>query len=527
MKRAALLALGFSLLPIVAPVKAIAQPDIVITHGRVFTNDPSKPAAEAIAIKGNTILAVGTNEQIEAIPGDANTKRYRLHGEVVIPGINDAHIHPGLGPVGIGLGTGPESTANDLAAALASILDETPPDLWILGTVGRTIMLDDTINRAKLDQLAPGRKVLIRSFTGHGMILSSKALQEAGVADNIPDPPGGRFGRNADGTLNGRVFEYAEYPIRRKVAQLTQLPGDLTNALRDFCDEAIHLGVTSVQAMPFDDDETSWDQAMHDAHCKVRVRHIFTPITLPPLLPRAEFGLKGTSGIKWILDGTPVEKGAALRGTYPDGGGSGQLNFAQITRLVKSGIDADPDQQMLFHAGGDKAVETLLKTMETMPGVNWPPQKVRIEHADGLVSDLDTRAKNLGVIAVLNPTHFFASPLYPPGFMRAKSLLAIPLTVAIGSDGPPFNPYVDIKEATVRADGNRREELTREEALRAYTLGSALAEMHDDKGVLAPGKLADLAVLSQNIFTVNANALPNTVSLLTIVGGKIALDNLQ
>lgn len=522
MKRASLLALGFSLLPLAAA----AQPDIVITHGRVFTNDPAKPAAEAIAIKGNTILAVGTNEEIEAIPGDANTRRIRLRGEVVIPGINDAHIHPGLGPVGVGLGTGPDSTATDLAAALANITDEVPAELWIIGTIGRTILFDDTINRAKLDQLAPGRKVLLRSFTGHGLILSSKALQAAGVADSITDPPGGRFGRNADGTLNGRVFEYAQYPITRKIAQLTQLPGDLTAALHDFCEQAIQLGITSIQAMPFDDDETAWDLAMRDAHCKLRVRHIFTPVTLPPLLPRTELVPKGTSGIKWILDGTPIEKGSALRGTYPDGGGSGQLNFASITRLVKSGIDANPDQQMLFHAGGDKTIETLLKTMETTAGVNWPPQKVRIEHADGLLPDLDTRAKNLGVIAVLNPTHFFASSLYPPGFMRAKSLLAIPLTVAIGSDGPPINPYVDIKEATVRADGNVREQLTREEAVRAYTLGSALAEMRDDKGILAPGKLADLAVLSQNIFTVHADALPNTISILTIVGGKIALDNL-
>ncbi|PYQ30424.1 MAG: hypothetical protein DMF56_06320 [Acidobacteria bacterium] len=521
MKRAASLALGFCLLTFAVA----AQPTIVITGGRVFTNDPAKPAATAIAIKGNTILAVGTDEEIEAIPGDANTKRYRLKGDVVIPGLNDAHVHPGLGPVGIGIGSGPDSTVADVAAALASVTDESPASQWIIGIVGRTIMLDETVNRAKLDQLAPGHKVMLRSFTGHGLILSSKALEEAGVTESTPDPPGGRFGHNADGTLNGRVFEYAGYPILRKIAQLTQLPGDLTAALHDYCDTAIRFGITSIQAMPFDDDETLWDQAMRDADCKLRVRHIFTPITLPPLLPRTDFAFKGTSGIKWILDGTPVEKGAALRTPYPDGGGSGQLNFQSFTRLIKSGITAK--EQLLFHAAGDLTTATLLKEMENTTGVNWPAERLRIEHGDGLLPDLDTRAKNLGVIVVINPTHFFASPLYPQGgFMRAKSLLAIPLTVAIGSDGPPFNPYVDIKEATVRADGNRREELTREEAVRAYTLGSALAEKRDDKGVLAPGKLADLAVLSQNIFTVRADALPNTVSLLTIVGGKIALDDL-
>jgi len=516
MKRAGLLVLAFALLPIVTA----AQPSIVILGGKIFTNDPAKPFAEALAIKGDTILAVGTDAEIQALGGDANTRRFRLRGAVVIPGINDAHTHPSLGPVGLQLGTNRDSTAADLAAALGSAIAETSPDLWLIGTIGRTIMLDETVNRAKLDQLAPNRKVLLRSFTGHGTILSSRAIQAVGLQENVSDPPGGRFGRNADGTLNGRIFEYAEYPVLRKISALTQQPGELANALRDFASQAIQFGITSIQAMPFDEDDATFAAALKAADTPLRVRHISVPLEIPPLVlpPSAPHLKPRTSGIKWVLDGTPLEKGAAVRTPY-EGGGTGVLNFTNLTGLIKAGLNVN--QQLLFHGAGDQAVATLLKALQATPGVNWPSLRPRIEHADGLLPDLDAQARNLGVVAVLNPTHFEARTLYPQGrFMRAKSLLAIPLKVAIGSDGV-LNPYLNILLAVERADNNPREALTREEAVAAYTSGSAFAEGQDNKGVLAPGKLADLAVLNQDIFTIPANQLPDTFSVLTIIGGKI------
>ncbi len=513
MKRAGRLALAL----VVLPLTLHAAPSIVILGGRIFTNDPAKPFVEALAIEGNKIVAVGTDDQIQAL-GDANTRRIRVNGAVVIPGINDAHTHPGVGPIGVGIGTNLDSTKADLVAALTAVLDEAPPDLWIIGQIGRPIMLDETVNRALLDQLAPNRKVLLRSFTGHGTIVSSRALQEVGIADNVTDPPGGRYGRNPDGTLNGRVFEYAEYALGRKITKLTAVPGDLVTALQDFSNQAIRFGITSIQAMPFDEDDATFSAALQQADIPLRVRHIFVPLALPPaglVLPRR------ANGIKWVLDGTPMEKGSAVRTPYPEGGGTGTLNFASLAPLIKTGSTSG--EQLLFHAGGDRAIETLLKAMADTPNVNWPKLRPRIEHADGLLPEFDAQAKNLGVVAVLNPTHFFARELYPQGrFMRAKSLLAIPIRVAIGSDGP-LNPWLNIMLATNRPDVPR-EALSREEAVTAYTLGSAFAERADDKGVLAPGKLADLAVLSQDIFRCSPEQLPNTVSILTIIDGKVVLD---
>jgi len=518
MKRAGILAL----LAALCPLTLFAQtPSIIVTGGKIFTNDPAKPFVEALAIRGDRIIATGTDEQILAsIVGTQNVRRIKLDKHVVVPGINDAHTHPGLGPVGLVLGTGAASTFAQVSAALSAAVDESAPDIWLIGEVGGAVMLDESVTRATLDQLAPNRKVLLRSFTGHGTILSSRALQELGIENNVTDPLGGRFGRNPDGTLNGRAFEYAEYPLIRKIGELTQLQGDLTVALSSFSNEALRFGITSIQAMPFEE-EKAFRQAWDATDSPIRLRHIFIPLVVPPPLPRPGPPPRGTNGLKWILDGTPIEKGAAVRTPYPDGGGTGRQNFTTITRLLRRGPETN--QQLLLHAVGDAMIATVFKEMANISGINWPAERPRIEHADGLLPDLDPQARTLGVVAVLNPSHFFARTLFPPGgFSRAKSLLAANIPIAIGSDGP-LNPWLNIMLAVHRRD-NPTEALTREEAIAAYTLGSAFAEKQPDKGMLAPGKLADLVVLSQDVFTVPVTALPDTRSFLTMIGGKIVLE---
>lgn len=517
MKRAVIL----TLVTILVPLSLGAQPTIVLLDAKVFTNDPAKPFAEAVAIKGTTIQAVGTNEEIGAIAGGANTKRFRLDGKVVIPGINDAHTHPGAEPLAFNLGTTPDSTFADVTSSINFALDEVAAEQWLIGTIGAPVINDSSVTRARLDKIAPNRKVFLHSFTGHGTIISSAGLQALGVPDNAPDPGGGRFERGADGKINGRIFEYAEYPIFRKLIEITTDSQVRIDALNAFSNEALRFGITSVQAMPLQSPETfvaEWDAI----DSPIRLRHIAFPLVVPGLVPKPAVGFAKFNGLKWILDGTPIEKGAALRIEYPTGG-KGRENFQSITKLLQLGLDAN--QQLLLHAAGDQTIATVIKTLENISGASIPAKRVRIEHADGLLPDLDFKAQQLGLIAVLNPTHFFARPLYPAGdkYMRAKTLLQRGIKIAIGSDGP-INPYLNIMLAT---DVNRREEaLTREEAVAAYTAGSAFAEFQDQKGVLKAGNLADLAVLSQDIFTVPAEQLPDTRSVLTIIGGKIVFSEL-
>jgi predicted amidohydrolase YtcJ len=162
-------------------------------------------------------------------------------------------------------------------------------------------------------------------------------------------------------------------------------------------------------------------------------------------------------------------------------------------------------------------VETTLQSFAQNPTLARP----RIEHGDGLQRDLFPLAKSTGAVIVQNPSHFEARPFFPSGdYQLLKSFLTAGIPIALGSDGPT-NPYLNILLATERRN-NPDEALTRDEAVRAYTSGSAYAEMKErEKGTIAKGMLADLAVLSQDIFEVPPPALPETQSVLTIVGGKV------
>jgi predicted amidohydrolase YtcJ len=158
------------------------------------------------------------------------------------------------------------------------------------------------------------------------------------------------------------------------------------------------------------------------------------------------------------------------------------------------------------------------------PPEEWRKKRMRIEHGDGLHPDLIALAKDFGVVVVVNPTHVVAKALFPKGpYMPVKSLLKAGVPIAIGSDGP-MNPGLNIQLITTEP-GNAAEGITREEAVDAYTRGAAFAEFaENEKGTIAAGKLADLAVLSQDIFRVPVDALPDTKSVLTLVDGKIAYD---
>jgi predicted amidohydrolase YtcJ len=234
-------------------------------------------------------------------------------------------------------------------------------------------------------------------------------------------------------------------------------------------------------------------------------------------------------GIKWILDGTPVERGAALRRPYKDRPDwRGKLNFpeSEIAAMVKESLEYK--QQLLAHCAGDRASEALLDALEKVGAkLDWKAKRVRIEHGDGLIADLIPRAAKLGVVVVQNPTHFSDPELtqsrWGAEVSPIRSLLEAGVTLAFGSDGP-MNPYLNIMFATTHPS-NPKEAISREQAVRAYTHGSAFAEFAEgEKGTIAEGKLADLVVLSQDLFTAPVPELPKTNSILTIVGGKIVFD---
>jgi len=505
-------------------------PDLVILHGRVFTGEGASKWAEAVAIKGDRITAVGTTADIAAMAGDA-TRRLEAAGRLVIPGINDAHTHLPFRPATMPLANAPTASWDEVRAAIGGAVDETPGDFWISGDIGPAILNDPNVNAAALDKVAPRRKVALTSFTGHGLILSSAALDALRIRDSVTDPSGGWYERDANKRLTGKLFEYAEYNALRRLGELAT-DDEAGDELRAYSEEAMRYGITSIQTMA----------SVPMKRLEKLVRHTSVPLRIRmicfagsdatgrekneardlPMRDR-ERPLATLSGTKWILDGTPIEQGAALRTPYKGSQASGKLNFPpdDVVAMLHESLDAN--DQLLLHVAGDRAAATALDSMKAIPNVDWKSKRVRLEHGDGLLPDLIPAAAALGVVVVQNPSHLMAIDTYPSGaWMPYRSLLAANIPFALGSDGP-MNPYLNIALAT--SHPRPQESLTREQAVEAYTRGSAFAEFaENDKGTLAAGKLADLAILSQDIFRASSSQLPETRSLLTIVGGKVAFD---
>jgi predicted amidohydrolase YtcJ len=529
MKRALLVAVVA-----LAPVVVLAQsaPDLIIHHAKVFTGDPAHRFAEAVAIQGNKIAAVGTNADILAM-ADGKTNRVDAGGRVVVPGFNDAHTHQGPRPEGFTLSLDEDAAWPLVSAALTSAADETPGDIWIYGTVSPKLLNDPALTAQALDKIAQHRKVVLSVWTAHGTILSSDAMNALRIRDTAVDPAGGSYERDANHHLTGKMFEYADWTAERRLADSVS-DADAIDQLTAYSDQALGFGITSIQNMSMQP-LTRYEKVERHGPAPIRIRMIRMPMsetaardasegaTLP--VSSRERPLSIINGTKWILDGTPVEQGAAVRTPYPGSDKTGKLNFTpdELKVIMKEAFDSK--EQTLLHVAGDRTAAAVFDAMRAVgPAEEWRKKRLRIEHGDGLHPDLIALAKEFGVVVVLNPTHIVAKPLFPKGpYMPAKSLLKAGVPVAIGSDGP-MNPGLNLQLITTMP-GNAAEGITREEAVDAYTRGGAFAEFaENEKGTIAAGKLADLAVLSQDIFLVPVDALPDTKSVLTIVDGRIAYE---
>ena len=530
-------------LAFLAPL-AIAQqspPDLILLNGKLFTSDSAHPYVEALAIRADRITAVGTSEKIVTLAGP-QTKLIDLKGRVVIPGINDAHYHLVLAPRNFRLQfRGQDPTWQEVKDQLAAAVAGAPKGTLILGETLSSVFDDPQATRASLDRFAPDHPVVLQGLTGHYYILNSGALRMLGVKDDEPDPVGGRFVRSAEnGKLTGMALEYAAFRIHRRMNELATEQEALQQT-REFLKAAARLGITTVQNMSIHVAPERLVALYEKAPTPIRMRVMRFLLTDQKGrftqegrdLPARPSPLITVSGTKWILDGTPVELSSATRKPFSDRpDSSGWMDFSEKDMEAMLHESLERNDQLVVHIIGDRTMETFLNAMDATGGKNvWSKRRVRIEHGEGLMPDLIPRAKELGVVVVQNPTHLVFRELLVTrwGLERmdqmqpVRSLLEAGVPLALGSDGP-INPYLNIMLASIDPD-RPSEALTREQAVTAYTLTAAYAEFaEEDKGSLEPGKLADLAVLSQDIFRMPAQDLPKTESVLTIVGGKIVYD---
>lgn len=518
--------------------------DLILTNGKLFTADDKMPYAEALAIKGDRIMAVGTTATITKLAGN-KTKKIDLGGRTVIPGINDAHDHIGYGtPFGKYIAFAepmlPGPSFQQVVDSITEAVKQVPKGTLIQGDLGLKIIEDTNARRTALDKIAPDHPVILNAPWGHGTLLNTKAMEMLGIDETAPDPVGGRYERFA-GTqkLSGFFSEYAEFAIKRK--WYSKLPNEmLVKGFKNFGEEALRMGITSVQNMATSLELDKMVSVLKEARLPLRIRvirfpganekgrEIFSWNKNYPSTP-----LLSVSGMKWILDGTPLERGAYMQTAYSDNPQTkGRLNFPldTVKRIIREGLASN--EQLLLHIVGDYTPNLVIAEMKKAADAKrWAAKRVRFEHADGLLPDQWKEAKALGIVAVVNPSHFTFAEInhLRVGEERVKtyqpmrSLIEAGIPVAMGSDGPS-NPYLNIMFAAMHPT-NPGEAVTREQAVIAYTKGSAYAEFKEkEKGMLKAGMLADIAVLSQDIFSIPLPDLPRTGSLLTIVGGKIVYD---
>jgi len=513
-------------------------PDLVLLNGKVFVPgaDPAHRFAQAIAVAGDRVLAVGTSAEIAAM-ADAHTRRVELKAHVVIPGLNDAHFHHTPDPRATRIVTSFEPTWEEVLDALSAAVKEASIGTWILGTHGIQVVNDPRATRFELDRVAPNHPVRSNCYFGHGSLINTKAMAALAMSEEEPDPLGGCCERVANtNRITGKLFGYAQWGPWRRLADKASISEAVSDA-QQLAREAVGLGITSMQNMSLLGSDR-YVEVLKQAELPIRVRVIRFPATRLGArdlnegrrLPKhpGETGRITVSGTKWLLDGTPLERRAHLRKEYRDRRGwSGQFYLPEDEMRAMLRESLQDDGPLLVHAVGDKTAESFLNAMDAEGGrAKWGNRRVRIEHGDGLLPDLIPRARDLGVVVVQNPSHFVFKDIFVArygekfDYVPARSMIDAGIPFALGSDGP-MNPYLNLMFA-VTHPGRPAEALSMEQAVDAYTQGSAFAEFQEnEKGTISPGKLADLAVLSQDIFAAPVDSVPATTSVLTIVGGKV------
>lgn len=529
----------FALLLFALPALALPPADTILYHGKVFTADASRPWAQAVAIRGQRIVAVGDDGPVRALAGP-HTRSIDLGGRVVVPGFNDAHLHMGVGfprltlpPIDI---PGPGPSLAVVLDQVAQAVAVAQPGEWILAFIGDQVILDPAATRAAIDPVAPNNPVVLLTWSSHSGVINGAAMAAAGIAPNAADPFGGSYGRFSNGTLNGVVNEYALFRIFGAV-RATVPDAVLRAQFEAITAAAAQLGVTSVQEMTIGVSRERSIQILTGADLSVRVRSMCVPLSQnePCRAPAFDPSDRLTwSGIKWLLDGTPVERSAYLREPYVDFPGIGHQNLtsSQLNQAIHRSLFGLPVRdQLLFHTVGDRGLDNVLGALEgAAPPFVWRLLRPRIEHGDFLHPEQIEKVVSLGAIVVQNPTHLAVDFSPAVGAARAaeiqklQTLLDSGVRFALGSDGSQANPFLDLFLAVLHPF-HPAEALTMEQAVTAYTRGSAAAEFQDwQKGSIRVGYLADLAVLSQDIFTVPPPAVPGTTSLFTLVGGDVVWD---
>jgi predicted amidohydrolase YtcJ len=527
-----------------------APAELALINGVIYTGDPAKPRVEAIACRGERIVATGTTAEIRKLI-DPQTRVIDLHGGFAMPGFNDAHLH--LGSAAQAKLTVNLEGAKSLAEFQKRIRERVAiakPGEWITGRGwDHTLWSPASFpTRRDLDAISTDHPMLFTHISGHVAVANSKALELAGITAATPNPPGGEIEHDAQGQPDGMLKEGSAYGLVSR-----KIPGDTAEQRRKGIElalaEAAKYGVTSMQ------DNSSWADFLAYGELKKEGK-LTARITewLPfdaPLDKLQQMRTEGgttdpwlkTGALKGFMDGALGTGTAALLAPYSDEPKNSGILESHPDDLNKMSIERDKAGfQIAFHAIGDRGNRVALDAFAAVVAANGErDRRDRIEHAQIVAPEDFARFASLKVIASMQPSHQTTDmrwaekrlgPERIKGAYAWKTMLDHGVKLAFGTDWPVevINPMRGVHACVTRQlpDGTPaggwqpQEKISMDECIRDYTMGSAYAEFEEGKkGQIVPGQFADVIVLSADVTKIPAAELLKVTVNYTIVGGQI------
>ena len=513
--------------------------DLALIYGNVITMDSSQPSVEAIAIKKDRIVKVGTNEEINSWIGK-DTKIINLEGRTVVPGLIDSHIHVAdFGKVLTWIDLQDVNSIEEMQRRLRERSQSIHKGRWIIGNGwNQTGFIEKRYpNLQDLDEASPENPVILYHQCGRVCVVNSKALELAGVTKETVSPSGGEIEKNAEtGEPTGILRENATDLVWKTIP--TSSEEEIMEAASLACKKIVEAGVTSIHWIVTASNEISIIQRLRTEN-KLPLRvHIIAPANILDKT-NGSVSILGSGdklGVKVFVDGSLAARTAALREPYSDDQKTkGQLLYSQeeLNALVVNAHKANV--RLVMHAMGDQAIDMTLTAIEkALVEVPRKNHRHRIEHASVLNNDLIQRIKKLGMIVSVQPKCVISefsvwSAVNRLGSKRARLLYPLKtltkegIQVIGGSDCPmePISPLLGIQAAVTR-QFFPEEQITVDEALRMYTVNAAYASFEEkSKGSIEEGKLADLTVLSGDPRTVPPSKIGDIKVSMTVVGGKV------
>jgi predicted amidohydrolase YtcJ len=521
-------------------------PNLILYNANIVTVNPRQPRARALAIAGERIVAIGSDDAIRDL-ATADTRQLDLEGKTVLPGFNDAHCHvASSGLLHLFCVNCDLQTIPNILAAIHKKAEQTPAGEWIQG-----FQYDDTktverrfLSREDLDSAAPNHPVFIVHRGGHPAYVNSLAFQRAGISDTTPDPVGGRLEHDPlTGLLSGRVCESAQDAFT-KVIPIQITPADHQEGVKLITGMMSRVGITSATDMwVTPEDLRAYQDARAAGELSLRVNCMIGNLYLDAMLAAGVRSGLGDAwvrvgGLKLMCDGSISERTARLSTPYTGRPQDYGILVQDEEALYPFAIRAQrAGWQIGIHANGDFAIDLVLGLYERLQReAPLPDPRFRIEHCTMLNESLIRRIKALGAIPTPFSSYvYFRGEVMPEygeervGMMFAlRSLLDAGIPAAPGSDYPPgpYEPMMAMQSAVTRRDSTGKlwganQRITLDEAIRVATLHGAHASFEEKlKGSLEPGKLADLVVLGADPYKTDPMALVNIPVERTMIGGK-------